>query len=105
MFKGKGREIGPSLVSLTDTLDIGSRVILKLADTLPIGVSVFVDRYFTSEKLIDAMLARKIYVSGTLMQNRISKIIQTEFKSNKELKDSGRRKNSNNTFSDAKNIN
>lgn len=73
MYEGKGRSTESCLIINPEKLDIGGRVVLKLADTLPIGVSVFVDRFFTSEVLLDTLLSRKVYVTGTLMKNRIPK--------------------------------
>lgn len=48
-------------------------MILKLTDTLPLGVFVFTDRYFTSIPLIDFLFSRKVFLAGTIMANRIPK--------------------------------
>ncbi|XP_072377992.1 uncharacterized protein [Diabrotica undecimpunctata] len=89
MYEGKGRFIESSLVLTPERQDIGRRVVLKLTDTLPVGVSIFVDRYFTLKILIHALHSRKLYVTGTLMKNRIPKTDVT-FKTDKHLRKSGR---------------
>ena len=89
MYEGKGRSTESSLVHTPEKLDVGGRVVLKLTDSLPIGVSIFVDRYFTSERLIDTLLSRKIHVTGTLMKMRIPKT-NLQFFTDKDLKKSGR---------------
>ncbi|KAG5888977.1 hypothetical protein JTB14_026048 [Gonioctena quinquepunctata] len=45
---------GSSVVKIPEKRDIGGRMVLKLTETLPIGVSVYTDRYVTSISLIDS---------------------------------------------------
>lgn len=89
LYEGKGKSTESSLIHTPEKLDVGGKVVLKLTDTLPVGVSVFVDRYFTSETLIDTLFSRKIYVTGTLMKMRIPKT-DLQLLSDKNLKKSGR---------------
>nr|CAH7714748.1 unnamed protein product [Callosobruchus chinensis] len=63
-------------------------MVLKLTDTLPIGVSVFTDRYFTSISLIDSLASRCITLAGTIMASRIPK--NAILVSDNELKKKGR---------------
>lgn len=44
------------------------RMVLKLTDTLPLGVFVFTDRYFT-----DTLSLRKIFLAGTVMASGVPK--------------------------------
>jgi len=50
---------------------------------------IYCDRYFTSPKLIDFTLSKGIYVTGTVMKNRIPEAI-TKLPSEKELLNQGR---------------
>ena len=56
-------------------LGLGGSVIVHLCDSLSSGTNVYCDRYFTSINLIDFMLTKQIYVTGTLMRNRIPVVI------------------------------
>lgn len=74
LYEGKGSEILPQKASLPDKIDIGGRVVLKLADTLPAGCGIFMDRYFTSIPLAETLRKqRNIYSTGTIMASRIPK--------------------------------
>jgi len=52
-------------------LGLGGAVIVHLCESVSPGTNVYCDRYFTSINLIDFMLGKQIYVTGTLMRNRI----------------------------------
>ncbi|RWS07318.1 piggyBac transposable element-derived protein 3-like protein, partial [Leptotrombidium deliense] len=58
--------------------DYGTTVatVLHLARTIPENFThiLYVDRYFTSLKLIELLLARKIFCTGTVMKSRIKSI-------------------------------
>nr|CAH7729435.1 unnamed protein product [Callosobruchus chinensis]CAH7729437.1 unnamed protein product [Callosobruchus chinensis] len=88
LYEGKGSSVESVLMTTPEKLDVGGRMVLKLTDTLPIGVSVFTDRYFTSIPLIDTLLSRQITLTGTIMANRLPK--KAEFLTDSELKKSGR---------------
>ncbi|KAG5879338.1 hypothetical protein JTB14_037897 [Gonioctena quinquepunctata] len=47
LYEGKGSSVDSCLVKMPEKLDVGGRMVLKLTETLPIGVSVYTDRYFT----------------------------------------------------------
>lgn len=53
-------------------LGLGGAVISNLCDSLAMGTNIYCDRYFTSINLIDFMLTKQIYVTGTVMRNRIA---------------------------------
>jgi hypothetical protein len=53
-------------------LGLGGSVIVHLCDALSPGTNLYCDRYFTSINLIDVMLAKQVYVTGTVMKNRIT---------------------------------
>lgn len=74
LYEGKGKEIIPEKSPLPEKLDIGGRVVLKLADSLPGGSSIYVDRYFTSVKLLETLQNnRHIFCTGTIMASRLPK--------------------------------
>ncbi|CAH1996656.1 unnamed protein product [Acanthoscelides obtectus] len=73
IYEGKGSSVESALLAAPEKLDVGGRMVLKLADTLPVRASVFTDRYFTSIPLIDFLSLRGITLAGTIMANRIPK--------------------------------
>ncbi|KAG5899215.1 hypothetical protein JTB14_034473 [Gonioctena quinquepunctata] len=88
LYEGKGSSVDSCLVKMPEKLDVGGRMVLKLTETLPIGVSVYTDRYFTSISLIDLLSSRQITLAGTIMASRIPK--NTSFSNDIQLKKSGR---------------
>ncbi|KAG5880896.1 hypothetical protein JTB14_000982 [Gonioctena quinquepunctata] len=88
LYEGKGSSVDSCLVKMPEKLDVGGRMVLKLTETLPIGVSVYPDRYFTSISLIDLLSSRQITLAGTIMASRIPK--NAAFLNNNQLKKSGR---------------
>ncbi|KAG5875932.1 hypothetical protein JTB14_036465 [Gonioctena quinquepunctata] len=88
LYEGKGSSVDSCLVKIPEKLDVGGRMVLKLTETLPIGVSVFTDRYFTSISLIDLLSSRQITLAGTIMASRIPK--NAAFLNDNQLKKSGR---------------
>lgn len=76
MYEGKGSSVESALTETPEKLDVGGRMVLKLTDTLPIGVSVYTDRYFTSIPLIDSLACRSLTLAGTIMANRLPKTAQ-----------------------------
>lgn len=85
MYEGKGDTILPS--NQAEGFDIGEKVVLKLADTLPEGVKLYIDRYFTSTRLLDKLREKGMQATGTL---RKAKIPECNFLTDKQLKNQGR---------------
>ncbi|GFR04500.1 DDE_Tnp_1_7 domain-containing protein [Trichonephila clavata] len=85
-YEGKGTDV----TSLEDTrfLDLGGKVFLKLSDSLFPGSLIYVDRYFTSELLLDFLLNRELHVTVTLLKNKVPKL--TQLKSDSEMRREGR---------------
>ncbi|KAG5867432.1 hypothetical protein JTB14_010008 [Gonioctena quinquepunctata] len=88
LYEGKGSSVDSCLVKMPEKLDVGGRMVLKLTETLPIRVSVYTDRYFTSILLIDLLSSRQITLGGTMMASRIPK--NAAILNDNQLKKSGR---------------
>nr|AHN53433.1 DDE domain transposase [Nuttalliella namaqua] len=60
-------------------LGLGGAVVKKLIETVPPEkpVLLFTDRYFTSLKLLDYLLSRNVYLTGTVMANRTGGVAAT----------------------------
>lgn len=70
IYQGKGDTIYEGEYS--DQLDIGGKAVIKLCDTLPPGVTIYMDRYFTSIPLLELLhFVAQAQGTGTLMKNRI----------------------------------
>ena len=52
-------------------LGIGGTVAAHLAETFEAGTHVYCDRYFTSINLIQFLQSKEVYVTGTIMKNRV----------------------------------
>lgn len=67
-------------------LGLGGSVVKKLTETVPTDkpVLLFTDRFFTSVKLLDRLLQKNIYLTGTVMANRTEGIAAT-FPKDKEM--------------------
>lgn len=61
-----------------EDLGVGPAFVLRLVQTLPKGSKVFFDRYFTTLPLLDRLLAKGIFGTGTIMKNRVKCITMTE---------------------------
>lgn len=57
-------------------LGVGALVIAHLCEGLTAGTHVYCDRYFTSISLIEYMLQKGVYISGTIMRNRIPAVVR-----------------------------
>lgn len=44
---------------------------MRLNETLAQGTRIFVDRYFTTIRLLELSLAKRIAVTGTIMKSRV----------------------------------
>ncbi|XP_028407827.1 piggyBac transposable element-derived protein 3-like [Dendronephthya gigantea] len=74
----------------TIQLSIGGLAVLRLIQTVPPNTSLFVDRYFTSVQLQDALLEKRITVTGTIMKNLVPKEAKPMLKSADKMKKEGR---------------
>lgn len=99
LYQGKGTSIESAMYPTPEKIDLGGRVVLKLADTLPQETSIYFDRYFTSILLLDTLSNRRIHGTGTLMKNRVpeyrrptaqNRRPKTLLKSDRSLQTSGR---------------
>ena len=70
-------------------LGIGGTVVAHLAETLQKGTRIYCDRYFTSPSLIEYMQSKEVYVTGTIMKNRVPGILD-KLSSDKDLQKRGR---------------
>jgi hypothetical protein len=71
LYQGGGTSIESALYPMPEKQDLGGRVVLKLVDTLSKHTSIYIDRYFTSVALLDTLLNRTIYATGTLKKDRV----------------------------------
>ncbi|KAG5879699.1 hypothetical protein JTB14_006484 [Gonioctena quinquepunctata] len=88
LYEGKESSVNSCLVEMPEKLDVGGKMVLELTYTLPIGVSVYTDRYFTSISLIDLLSSKQITLAGTIMASRIPR--NAAFLNDNQLKKSGR---------------
>lgn len=70
-------------------LGLGGLVIDRLSETLHPGTKVYCDRFFTSIKAVTRMMKKQVYVTGTVMKNRVSEAVQ-KLPSDKTMKKNGR---------------
>lgn len=69
-------------------MGIGAAAVLRMFETVPTGSQLFFHRYFTSVNLMDALLAKSLPATGTIMRNRVPKLCQLP--NDKQLKKEGR---------------
>uniref|UniRef100_A0A1B6IDW9 PiggyBac transposable element-derived protein domain-containing protein n=1 Tax=Homalodisca liturata TaxID=320908 RepID=A0A1B6IDW9_9HEMI len=87
LYQGAGDSITDD-PACTD-LNIGGKVVMRLAETLNAGTILYIDRYFTSVYLLDLLHSERLMqATGTLDLRRIPKEIK--FKSDAELLRAGR---------------
>jgi hypothetical protein len=67
----------------------GGLVIAHLSETLSRGTCIYCDRYFTGAGMIRYMLTKDIYITGTVMKNRLPKDV-AKLKDDKALAKMGR---------------
>uniref|UniRef100_A0A8C1ND68 Si:ch211-255f4.7 n=1 Tax=Cyprinus carpio TaxID=7962 RepID=A0A8C1ND68_CYPCA len=70
-------------------LGLGGLVIDRLSETLHPGTKVYCDRFFTSIKAVNRMMDKQVYLTGTVMKNRVSEAVQ-KLPSDKTMKKNGR---------------
>jgi len=70
-------------------LGIGGTVVAHLAETLDKGTHVYCDRYFTGIHLLEFLRTKDIYVTGTVMKNRVPAAV-SNLVPDKELQKKGR---------------
>ena len=70
-------------------LGLEALVINHLATTLHPGTKVYCDQFFTTMKAVDQMLEKQVYLTGTVMKNRINKALQ-KLPSYQTMKEQGR---------------
>lgn len=72
IYQGKG---GANEQKQKSQLGVGGDVLVKLCESLPEKVHflIFADNFFTSMPLIEKLLAKGIYYTGTVRKNRMSK--------------------------------
>ena len=69
---------------------LGSLVLFRLAQTLPPGTRVYCDRFFTTVRCVeDMMAAKQVYLTGTVMKNRVAAAVQ-KLPSDRDMKRTGR---------------
>lgn len=69
-------------------LGAGAAAVLRTAESVLTGTYVFFDRYFTTVKLMDALLSKGLLATGTIMKNRVPK--QCLLSGDKQLRKEGR---------------
>lgn len=68
IYQGKNRTISTTFRNF----HIGESVILELCESVPTKSTIYCDRFFTTERLLNTLRARnKIYLTGPLAKNRL----------------------------------
>ncbi|XP_010790902.1 uncharacterized protein isoform X2 [Notothenia coriiceps] len=70
-------------------LGLGSLVIERLCQTLKRGTKVYCDRFFTTIKGAQQMMEKELYITGTIMKNRLAGA-NDKLPSDKTMKSAGR---------------
>uniref|UniRef100_A0A671XXE1 Si:ch211-255f4.7 n=1 Tax=Sparus aurata TaxID=8175 RepID=A0A671XXE1_SPAAU len=70
-------------------LGLASLVVDRLSQTLRPGSQVYCDRFFTTIQGVDRMMKKQVYVTGTVMKNRVPAAVQ-KLPSDKMMKKAGR---------------
>ncbi|KAI2668674.1 PiggyBac transposable element-derived protein 3 [Labeo rohita] len=87
LYQGTGSLIGK--VEEPEGLGLGSLVIERLCQTLHRGTKVYCDRFFTTIKGAQRMMGKELYMTGTIMKNRLAGA-KHKLPSDKAMKNAGR---------------
>lgn len=68
---------------------IGCTVVQKLAADLSEGSEVFIDRYFTSINILEHLIDKGVFATGTIQLNRVPKELASKLSSDKSLPKKG----------------
>ncbi|XP_062849144.1 piggyBac transposable element-derived protein 3 [Trichomycterus rosablanca] len=82
------KALGPQVPN-TEGLGLGTLVTARLSETLHPGTKVYCDRFFTSITAVDHMLDKQVYLTGTVMKNRVPKALE-KLPSDQTMKEQGR---------------
>ncbi|XP_051554575.1 piggyBac transposable element-derived protein 4 isoform X1 [Myxocyprinus asiaticus] len=72
----QGAEALCSQDSAGKDLGLGGMVVAHLAESLHPGSKIYCDRFFTNMKIVDHMIKKQVYVTGTVMQNRVAEALK-----------------------------
>lgn len=72
-----------------EDLGLGSLVIDRLCQTLHPGTKLYCDRFFTTIAGVERMMKKHVYVTGTVMKNRVAAPVQ-KLPTDKAMKKAGR---------------
>ncbi|XP_033966268.1 piggyBac transposable element-derived protein 3-like [Pseudochaenichthys georgianus] len=70
-------------------LGLGGLVLARLCQTLHRGTNVYGDRFFTSIRCVEQMMKKEMYITGTIMKNRLAGG-KEKLPSDKTMKNTGR---------------
>ncbi|KAM4593218.1 piggyBac transposable element-derived protein 3 [Odontesthes bonariensis] len=87
LYQGTNSLIGK--VEKPEGMGLGSLVMERLCQTLHRGTKVYCDRFFTTIKGAQQMMEKGVYMTGTIMKNRLAGA-KHKLPSNKAMKDAGR---------------
>ncbi|KAK2897114.1 hypothetical protein Q8A73_013494 [Channa argus] len=76
-------------VEEAEGLGLGSLVKARLCQTLRPGTKVYCDRFFTSIQGAEQMMKKELYMTGTVMKNRVAAAVQ-KLPTDKAMKKAGR---------------
>ncbi|XP_049453042.1 piggyBac transposable element-derived protein 3 [Epinephelus fuscoguttatus] len=87
LYQGTGALL--EQVAEPEGLGLGSLVMARLCQTLHRGTKVYCDRFFTSIQGVEQMMKKELYVTGTVMKNRVAAAVQ-KLLTDKTMKNAGR---------------
>ncbi|XP_052004312.1 piggyBac transposable element-derived protein 3-like [Xyrauchen texanus] len=87
LYQGTGSLI--EKVEEPEGRSLGCLVIERLCQTLHRGTKVYCDRFFTSIKCVQLMMEKELYMTGTIMKNRLAEA-KHKLPSDKAMKNAGR---------------
>ncbi|XP_076842062.1 piggyBac transposable element-derived protein 3 isoform X2 [Brachyhypopomus gauderio] len=83
--------------------DLGLEILVmdRLSQTLHPNTNIYCDRFFTSIKVMEHMMKKQMYVTGTVMKNRVAAAVQ-KLPTDKRMKKEGRGSSAQVTTEDGK---